>query len=236
MTARVRAVMMLLFMFVCMWLAASVLAYETTIILLYTGSFGAGAVYFIYNRERIVEFVKAWPSSFVCSVVLFYFCKVMAEKTINSTMGIEGEYIKQSSVVGGFILSVPLSLTLVSMYLFLRSAYMKFLAPIVVRFRAKDKIAQPEVSKHEEKNSEFFPGLRAIFAACLLTLAGSLLSHAENGIRYSVMLDAMKYSDCGPALPNIGYVRKNINSCYRFDTRLMKGSLDPIEISSKKPS
>lgn len=236
MTARLKAGLMLLFMFVCMWLATNVLAYETTVMLLYTGSFGASAVYLFYNRARIGAFVKSWPRSFTYTVVIFYLCKVMAEKTINSTMGIESEYIKQSSIVGGFILSVPLSLILVSVYLFVRSAYMRCLAPFVGKFRAKDIVTEKADSESEGKEQEHFPGLRAMFAACVLCLAGFLLFHAENGIRYSVMLDAMKYSDCGPAERDIGYVRKNVNACYRFDTRMFKGSLVPTEISSKKPS
>lgn len=236
MMGRVKAGLMLFLMFACMWLAANVLAYETTVMLLYTGSFGASAIYLIYNRARIGAFIKSWPSSFVYTVIVFYLCKVMAEKTINSTMGIESEYIKQSSIVGGFVLSVPVSLILVSVYLFLRSAYMGCLAPFMEKFRAKDKVAGSEDSKCEKKQQELFPGLRSMFAACVLSLAGFLLFHAENGIRYSVMLDAMKYSDCGPAELDIGYVRKNVNACYRFDTRLIKGSLVPTEIPSKKPS
>lgn len=233
MAGRVKAGLMLLLMFVCLWLAAYVLPHETTVLLLYTGSFGASAIYLIYNRAKIGAFIKSWPSSFVYTVIVFYACKVMAEKIINSTMGIEGEFIKQSSIMGGFILSVPVSLILVSVYLFLRSGYMAFLSPVFQKILAKNQ--NPE-SRPEKGNQEFFPGLRAMFATCILTLAGFLLFHAENGIRYSVMLDAMKYSDCGPPEVYVGYVRKNVNSCYRFDTRPFRGSFVLTEIPSKKPS
>lgn len=225
---------MLMGMFSCLWLAANVFAPQTTALMLYLIAFVTSTIYLISNRAKILSFIRVWPSSFAGSVVVFYICKIMAEKTINSSMGIEVDYLRHSSIVGGFLLWVPVSLMVVSAYLFLRSAYMRCLAPLVDNYRACAPTIKASDGEAEKTVQEFFPGLRSMFAAGILAAAAFLLFHADEGIRFSVMLDAMEYSDCGPAQSEVGYVRKNSNACYRFDTRLFNGSLMPTEVVSRK--
>ncbi|MEB2854100.1 hypothetical protein VKY20_00615 [Pseudomonas atacamensis] len=214
-------------MFFAMWLVPRALSYDVVVVILYFISIGASAVYLFFNRRRIVENIKAWPSSFTFTVLVFYVAKLMAEKTINSTMGVEAEYIKQSSIIGGVIISIPLSLVVASCALFARSGYLK-----IREWVTRKERFSLESNKGKQ---EFFPGLRPMFACCVLLLAGLLLSQAERGIRYAVMLDAMMYSDCGPAEHGLGYIRKNAHACYQYDTRFFKGSSVPKEIASTKP-
>lgn len=217
------------------FLSSKFISQDAPIVLLYIWGFGTSAIYLVSNREKIIDVIRAWPSSFVFTVVVFYLSKLLAEKTINSDMGIEAEYIKQASIIGGFIISVPLSLVFASLVLFARCAHQQFVAPVVETIRRVRASEGVEDEGTEIKEKEFFPGFRSMFACCVLILASLLLSQADKGIRYAVMLDSMKYSDCGPAVTNRGYVRKNANACYQFDTRFVKGSSIPVEISSKKP-
>ncbi len=235
MSERIKAGLKLAGMFTCLWLVTNVFSFDTTTVLLYVAAFGTSTVYLVSNRATIIAFVRAWPSSFAGSVVVFYICKILVEKIINSSMGIEVDYLRHASIVGGFLLSVPVSLMVVSLYLFLRSAYQKcrepFTQPRGARLTAPDSAG----SAAEHTAPEHFPGLRPMFAATLLMLATFIFFHADAGIRFVVMLDSMMYSDCGPPQPEIGYVRKNANACYRFDTRIFHGSLVPTEIASRKP-
>lgn len=212
-----------------------VFSHEAAMVFAYLVAFGISAVYFVSNRSTVVASIKAWPNSIFYTSVVFYFSKVVAEKSINSTMGIESEFIRQSSIVGGFFISIPLSLMLVSMYLIVRIAFAGLYAnALVINFfckRPDERFFQGETSGQEK-----YPSLKPMFAMCVLFFAALLLSQFESGIRYAVMLDAMKYSDCGPPEVGFGYVRKNINSCYKFDTHILKGGRAPIEVPSKKPS
>jgi hypothetical protein len=214
-------------MFFALWLVPRALSHNVVVVILYFVGVGASAVYLFFNRQKIVENIKAWPSSFTFTVLVFYVAKLLAEKHINSTMGIEAEYIKQSSIIGGGMISIPLSLVVASFALFARSGY------LMIREWTM-RIGHPSLESNKEKQ-EFFPGLRPMFACGVLLLAGLLLSQAERGIGYAVMLDAMMYSDCGPAEQGVGYIRKNATTCYQYDTRFFKGSSVPKEIASKKP-
>ena len=234
MSERIKSVLVLAGLLTCLWLMTNVLSFETTTLLLYVGSFGAGSIYLISNRAKIIAFVRAWPSSFAGSVVVFYICKIMVEKTINTSMGIEVDYMRHASIVGGFLLCVPVSLMVASFYLLLRSFYMACREPFVQKRPARDTPVQSADRATESTEQEFYPGLRPMFAACTLAVAAFMLFHADEGIRFVVMLDTMKYSDCGPAQPETGYVRKNATTCYRFDTRTFHGSLEPTEVTSRR--
>lgn len=225
---RKKALLKYLGLLACLWLAAR-LSPEHFTVLMYavvTLTCLAGIVYGVANRKRILTFINHWPTSFFCSVVIFFICKLSAEKQINAQLGIEAEYIRQSASVGGVLLAIPLSLMLIGLYLLITSAYRKVVQPV--------SRAKPAPTEQGQTPPESLAQLRPFFAIAVLTSSLFLLTQSDNSVRYWVLVDAMLYSDCGPPEKPWGYVRKNLDSCYRVDTRLFHGA-ELIAFASRKP-
>lgn len=168
-----------------------------------------GAVYAISNISKIGSFINNWPKSAIYSTFVFYICKILSEKLINAKFGIDTNNISHASSIGGIILSVPISLMLISVYLF-------FPTPIKRHLKA-----QKDATKTQDK--EKFPALKSCFTICIIAFTVTITPFVDTLIPYTLLADAVKASACGPIENNVLYLKKNSTSCYRIHVNLFEG-------------
>ncbi|CAI8703382.1 Transmembrane protein [Pseudomonas sp. IT-P2] len=174
-----------------------------------------GAVYAISNRKKINVFVKNWPSSLLYTAVVLYGCKILAEKAINAQTGIEVENIRYASTIGGFIYSVPFSLILIGLFMYLR-----------MLFGSKPVKTNPDDVEH-------FPWLKIFFVGSILGLGVLTLEPADSVIPYTVIADTSKVTTCGPVEKDVVYVRKNSEMCKRIHVNPFEGIYESTDVPSK---
>ena len=177
-----------------------------------------GAVYAITNRKKINVFVKNWPSSLLYTAVVLYGCKILAEKAINAQTGIEVENIRYASTIGGFIYSVPFSLILIGLFMYVRMG-LRF-------FGSKPVKTNPDDVEH-------FPWLKIFFVGSILGLGVLTLEPADFVIPYTVIADTSKVTTCGPVEKDVVYVRKNSEMCKRIHVNPFEGIYESTDVPSK---
>jgi hypothetical protein len=96
--------------------------------------------------------MRNWPTSLIYTAVILYVCKILAEKAINASTGIEVENIRYASTIGGFIYSVPFSMILISAWMFVRMGTTKLIAT--------DAEQSPQEKEHVPALKIFFVGSR----------------------------------------------------------------------------
>jgi hypothetical protein len=197
------------------WLA-QFLEHETLTVLIFTTVFSCGAYFAVRNRKSISTFAKKWPSSLAYTAFIFYMCKILAEKTINATTGIEVENIRYASTIGGFILSVPISLLVISICM-------------LVRWQIKELFGV----RMCESAEEHVPGLKIFFIGTLMGAGMLVSSQVDPLIRYAVLADASKVTTCGPVENDVVYIRKNPETCSRIHVNLRKGIYDFTDVPLK---
>lgn len=174
-----------------------------------------GAVYAISNRKKINVFVKNWPSSLLYTAVVLYGCKILAEKAINAQTGIEVENIRYASTIGGFIYSIPFSLILIGLSMYVR-----------MLFGSKPVKTNPDDVEH-------FPWLKILFVGSILGLGVLMLKPADFVMPYTVIADTSKVTTCGPVEKNVVYVRKNSETCKRIHVNPFQGIYESTDMPSK---
>ncbi|MDN3221356.1 hypothetical protein [Pseudomonas nunensis] len=199
------------------WLARYI-EHDTQTILIFTIVFSCGAIFAICNRKKLSVFVKNWPGSLLYTAVILYVCKISAEKAINARTGIEVENIRYASTIGGFIYSIPFSMLLISLWMF-------------VRLGTNKLSGTAGVQNAEEK--ERVPALKIFFVGSLLGLGMLALSPADVLLRYAVLADATKVTTCGPVEDEVVYIRKNPDTCARIHVNLFKGIYDFTDVPGK---
>jgi hypothetical protein len=197
------------------WLA-QFLEHETLTALIFTTVFSCGGYFAFCNRKNISAFAKKWPSSLAYTAIVFYICKIVAEKTINATTGIEVENIRYASTIGGVILSVPISLLLISICM-LVCWQMKALFGVRIGASAEEHV----------------PGLKIFFIGTLMGAGMLASSQVDPLIRYAVLADASKVTTCGPVENDVVYIRKNPDTCSRIHVNLFKGIYDFSDVPAK---
>lgn len=197
------------------WLA-QFLEQEALTILLFTTVFSCGAYFAVRNRKRISASAKKWPSSMVYTAVIFYACKIVAEKTINATTGIEVENIRYASTIGGFIYSIPVSLLLISL-------------GMLVSWQIKELFGV----QIGEVVEEHVPGLKIFFIGSLMGIGMLASSQIDPLIKYAVLADASKVTTCGPVENHVVYIRKNPDTCAKIRVNLFNGLYEFTDVPSK---
>lgn len=180
--------------------------------------FAGGAIYTARHRKQLNAFVRKWPSSLIYTAVILYACKILAEKIINGRTGIEVENIRYASTIGGFIYSIPFSLILISLVMYV----LMILGAIN---SSEEKTDPQEVKSH--------PLLKICFVGSLLTLGYFIFPRADAFITYTVLADATKISTCGPIEPDVFYVRKNSDACKRIHANPFDGVFEMTDVPSK---
>jgi len=197
------------------WLA-QFLEQEVFTALLFTTVFSCGAYFAVRNRKNISAFAKKWPSSLAYTAVIFYMCKILAEKTINATTGIEVENIRYASTIGGFLLSVPVSFFLISICM-------------LICWQVKELFGV----RIGEAAEEHVPGLKIFFIGSLMGIGMLASSQVDPLIRYAVLADASKVTTCGPVQNYVVYIRKNPDTCSKININLFKGIYEFTDVPAK---
>lgn len=189
---------------------------EVLTILLFTTVFSCGAYFAVRNRKKISDSAKKWPSSILYTALIFYGCKILAEKTINATTGIEVENIRHASTIGGFIFSVPLSLVLIGL-------------GMLVFWQIKELFGLQLGGADEE----YVPGLKIFFIGSLMGLGLLASSQVDPLIKYAVLADASKVTACGPLENNVFYINKNSDMCIKINVNFFKGIYEFTDVPKK---
>jgi hypothetical protein len=197
------------------WLAQFI-EHETLTVFIFTTVFSCGGYFAVRNRKSISAFARKWPSSLVFTAFIFYICKIVAEKTINATTGIEVENIRYASTIGGFILSIPVSLLFISICM-------------LVCWQIKELCGV----RICESSEEHVPGLKIFFIGALMGVGMLASSQVDPLIRYAVLADASKVTTCGPVENDVVYIRKNPDTCSKIHVNLSKGIYNFTDVPVK---
>jgi hypothetical protein len=217
MSIELKSIVKACLLILALWLA-QFLEHDTQTILIFTTVLSCGAIFAICNRNKLSVFVRNWPGSLVYTAVILYVCKIVAEKAINARTGIEVENIRYASTIGGFIYSIPLSMILISLYMF---------------FLLGAKKLTGLEAKPNTQEKERVPALKIFFVGSLLGLGMLALSPADVLLRYAVLADATKVTTCGPVADEVVYIRKNPDTCARIHVNLFKGIYDFTDVPGK---
>lgn len=176
-----------------------------------------GAIYAFMTRDQLNVFIKNWPTSLVYTAVIFYICKIAAEKVINARTGIEVENIRYASTIGGFLYSVPLSMVVISLGMCVK------MAP---RYFNNDTV-------DEGGNAILLSILKICFVTSVLGLGMYTFPKAHAVMDYTILADATAVTTCGPVERDVVYVRKNSDTCKRIYVNPFKGIYESTDVPSK---
>lgn len=155
--------------------------------------------YVFLNRSFLFQSVKIWTGSVLYTGVTIFLSKIISGLILNRKFSIETQYISNSSVILGLIISFGFLFLFASVYLFVIDGFAKL---------KKDYKSEKLYEKEKA------PYLRAFFIFGVLMGALPFFYLSEYLSNKTLLADSAKVSDCGPLLDNVFYLRKNKFECY----------------------
>lgn len=165
--------------------------------------------YVVLNKQALFGAVKAWMGSILYTGATIFFSKVWAGLIINDKVFINIQYLSNSPIILGLIISFGLSFIFAAIYLFVIGMLSKL---------KKSVGLSDEFERSYEK--EKAPQLRALFIIGVLMSSIPFLQLSDYLSNKVILADSAKVSECGPLLDNIFYIRKNKNECYAIKANI----------------
>lgn len=175
------------------------------------------------ERQLLVYFIKTkftiWSWGVIFSASYFF-----AGKYLNFRFQIEPDYLNTSPWIASILFSILFAFVLLEIIAIITFGVSLFMEKKEVTFTWNN-----EVKKKRIKSIALT--LFCVFFGVFPLVMG--LSAKENKIlMVSLRMDSYAVSDCGTYQPNVSYLRKNENYCYKFEPWFDLSY--PKEIESKK--